>query len=61
MPVPDSLRMRYRLIREPALIELEPADEETETAIWRYRNQIAEVTGVRFPDYDQLPSFRGKK
>ena len=51
VPVPDNLRFRYTLIREPVKIELEPDDKETETAIWHYRNQIAEVTGVRFSEH----------
>lgn len=53
VPEPGHLRMRFNLIRVPTSIELEPADKETEAAIWRYRNQIADVTGVRFPGHKQ--------
>lgn len=52
VPTPERLRMRFTGIRKPAMIELEPADKGTEAAIWAYRNQIAEVTGVRTPEHE---------
>ncbi len=51
-PAPAGFRMRYRFIRWPASIEVKPADQETERALWSYRNQVSEITGVRFPDHD---------
>ncbi len=54
VPAPSNLRMKYsRLPGSLTHIELEPADNDTCDAIWRYRDAIAEVTGVRFPDHDQ--------
>lgn len=55
VPQPDTFRMAYqRLWKGTAGISLrlEPADEATAESIWAYRNAIAAVTGVRFPDHD---------
>ena len=51
-PAPTELKMRYKLVCEPATIEVEPADEKTGQALEDYRNRISEITGVRFSDHD---------
>jgi hypothetical protein len=51
-PAPAGFRIRYRFIRWPTSIEVEPADQETALALQNYRNRISEITGVRFPDHD---------
>lgn len=54
VPAPSTLRMKYDQMSEALTsIELEPADDATRDALWRYRDAIADVTGIRFPDHDQ--------
>jgi len=54
IPAPSTLRMKCNRLPEFNMyVELESADDETEQALRRYRNAIADVTGVRFPEHDQ--------
>lgn len=52
IPAPMGFRIRYKFIRKPATIEVEPADLETEHTLRRYRKRISEATGVQYPDHD---------
>lgn len=53
VPAPENFRMRCTGLRgRGLLITLTPADDETERAIWAYRRAIADVTGLRTPDFD---------
>lgn len=53
VPAPSSLRMKYESVRETTVgLELAAADSATAEALQTYRDQIAEKTGVRFPDHD---------
>ena len=52
VPAPTAIRMRFSHMRKPGLITLEPADPKTAAALANYRDTIAQVTGVRFPNHD---------
>jgi hypothetical protein len=52
VPAPTAIRMRYSHMRKPGLIALEPADQETVAALAEFRDGIAQVTGLRFPNHD---------
>ncbi|MEO1288604.1 MAG: DUF1868 domain-containing protein [Chloroflexota bacterium] len=52
---PENFRMRYKSLsfgQVGVSIRLEPDDDITHEQIWQYRNQIADATGVRFPDHE---------
>ncbi len=51
---PTGLRMAYDGLSNGRglLIMLRPADEPTAAALHTYREQVAQATGVRFPDHD---------
>lgn len=53
---PRNFRMAFKLLWQSSSgisIRLQPADDASHKAIWRYRHAIAQATGVRFPDHDQ--------
>jgi hypothetical protein len=53
VPPPDKLRMCLTYIGGRGLsFRLSPADEHTYDALRAYRGQIAQATGVRYPDHD---------
>ena len=54
VPRPASLRMHYAYL-DPisCALYLEAADVETTNALRRYREQLAQATGIRFPDHDR--------
>ncbi len=53
IPPPAAMRLRFReTARRSFAIDLEPADRETDQVLRRYRDQVAEATGVRFADHD---------
>lgn len=53
VPAPTGFRMRYKLTHEPATIQVEAADAETEESLRQYRKQIAEATGVWHPNHNR--------
>jgi hypothetical protein len=52
---PTNFRMTFAQLNvgETGLsLRLQPADDETKTAIRQYRDNLAEATGIRFPDHE---------
>ena len=54
VPVPNGFDMAFSRLPSTGGLSLyiEPADDETDAALSAYRNQIADVTGVRHPDHE---------
>lgn len=52
---PANFRMQFTglgLGRSGIMLNLKPADDETHQAIWQYRDELSEVTGIRFPNHE---------
>ncbi|MEO6060508.1 MAG: DUF1868 domain-containing protein [Thermoflexales bacterium] len=54
VPAPDAFLMRCAGVEPgtPATMRLEPANEATRTALRRYRDALAQATGIRFPNHE---------
>lgn len=55
VPAPTNFRMTFQRLQVGAVgmsIRLSPADESTAAALQAYRDAVADITGVRFPDHD---------
>lgn len=55
VPPPDNFRMTFSHLALGTIglsLSLQPADDETAQALYAYRDKIADVTGVRFPDHE---------
>ncbi len=48
---PESFTMKIDWVDDVSL-KLLPADEETEKSLRLYRDNLSEITGIRFPDHD---------
>ncbi|MFK7803393.1 MAG: hypothetical protein AB8G95_17290, partial [Anaerolineae bacterium] len=50
---PKGFDISFKQMRFPATISVGPAHEKSHTAIWHFRNQIADLTGIRRSDFDK--------
>ena len=50
---PSSFAMKFAQARYPATLKVEPADAETAKSLVVFREQMAELLGVRRPNFDE--------
>ena len=50
---PEGFEIGFDKMKFPATIAVQPANETSHTAIWQFRNQIADLTGIRRSDFEE--------
>lgn len=50
---PEGFEIGFKKMRFPATISIGPSNEKSHTSIWQFRNQIADLTGIRRSDFDE--------
>lgn len=50
---PNGFEIEFEQMRFPATLAVGPANKKSHTAIWQFRNQVADITGIRRSDFEE--------